>query len=46
MIIYLKKWGIESIFKYNFITYDLKRVIPSDLLNKNILFLHTSLNIF
>jgi glycosyltransferase involved in cell wall biosynthesis len=32
-----KEWGIESIFMYNFITYDLKRVIPSNLLDKNII---------
>lgn len=31
-----RKWGIESIFMNNFITYDLKRVIPSDLSDKNI----------
>jgi len=32
-----RKWGIESIFMNNFITYDLKRIIPSDLSYKNII---------
>ena len=32
-----RKWGIESVFMYNFITYDLKRVIPSNLSSKNII---------
>jgi glycosyltransferase involved in cell wall biosynthesis len=41
-----KKWGIESIFMYNFITYDLKRVIPSDLLHKNIIMLGRAENRF
>ena len=34
-----RKWGIESIFMNNFITYDLKTVIPSDLLDRNIIML-------
>jgi len=32
-----RKWGIESVFMNNFITYDLKRVIPSNLSGKNII---------
>jgi len=32
-----RKWGIESIFMNNFISYNLKRVIPSDLSYKNII---------
>lgn len=32
-----RKWGIDSVFMNNFITYDLKRVIPSDLSDKNII---------
>ena len=32
-----RKWGIESIFMNNFISYNLKRVIPSDLSHKNII---------
>ena len=32
-----RKWGIESVFMSNFIAYDLKRVIPSNLSSKNII---------
>lgn len=32
-----RKWGLESIFMNNFISYNFKRVIPSDLSNKNII---------
>ena len=32
-----RKWGIESVFMNNFITYDLKMVIPSNLSSKNII---------
>ena len=32
-----RKWGLESIFMNNFISYNLKRVIPSDLSYKNII---------
>ena len=32
-----RKWGIESVFMNNFITFDLNRVIPSDLSDKNII---------
>ena len=32
-----RKWGIESIFMDNFISYNLKKVIPSDLSYKNII---------
>jgi glycosyltransferase involved in cell wall biosynthesis len=41
-----KKWGIESIFMYNFITFDLKNVIPSDLLHKNIIMIGRAENRF
>ena len=32
-----KKWGIKSILMSNFLTYDIKNVIPSDLSTNNIL---------
>jgi glycosyltransferase involved in cell wall biosynthesis len=41
-----KKWGIESIFMNNFVTYDLKRVIPSDLSDKNIIMIGRAENRF
>ena len=33
----LKKWGINTILMYNFITYEYKNVIPSELKNQTIL---------
>ena len=37
MIIYLKKWGINSLLMNNFITYNFSKIIPSDLFSNRIL---------